>query len=539
MKLIPNLLLNTDSDAEKKVFKILERTELDGQWTAYHSLNLGKHAYKRWAEIDFLLVGTKGIFVLEVKGGGVKMEDGIWYSRNRRGVTHRLNESPYQQAMSSMYALSELLEKKEDVPHLEKNFFGWGVIFPDLRDWDHTSPEHPREVVADLSDMHDPESFGLYLERLIEYWTSKNWRTVTLSGSELVSLRKAIRPDVDRYPAMTLQISKVEERLLALTHEQYERLDIIEANRQTIVSGGAGTGKTFLVMQLARRELASGRSPLVIVSNPVLAAWLRKMEPDRRIGIESFRSDFVARDQCDVLLVDEGQDLLNLEDIVVLSGCLKGGLDNGRWHWFMDQNNQAGITGTYDPEALQLLQGKVGVTRVPLRQNVRNTKAIADAVRAWTSADIGTPELAGYGEAPTVKKVENEPELAEEVEKVLTDLLNKEVDPRDIGIVYPSSASMTLFESMSRKVRRKLSPLTPATVKADLGHKIIYGSTKDFKGLERPVMLNVGFDDASFVEEEVAQLYVATTRANYKLYLFVGPKLFDAFMRLGIGPHEG
>ena len=532
MHLVPNIILRGNSDGERRLFTILQSVDLDGEWTAYHSLNLSEHAYKRWAEIDFLLVGTKGIFVLEVKGGGVTLEDGIWYSQNRHGVKHRLNESPYQQAMSSMYALIKLLKRKEGLPHLDKNVFGWGVIFPDLKDWSHTSPEHPREVVADLSDMHNPESLGRYLKNLIAYWNGKNRRPVTLSGSKLADLRNAIRPDVDRYPPMTLQISKVEERLLALTQEQYERLDIIEANRQTIVSGGAGTGKTFLVMQLARRELAAGRSPLVVVSNPVLAAWLRKMEPDRRIGIESFHPEFMAHDEFDVLLVDEGQDLLNLEDIAVLSDHIKGGLDEGRWHWFMDENNQAGIMGTYDPEALQLLQGKLGVTRVPLRQNVRNTKEIADAVRAWTSADIGTPKLTGYGQAPTVKKVQNELELLEEVEKALADLLNKGVDPRDIGIVYPSSAPMPLLESMSRKLRRKLSPLTPATVKADLAHKIIYGSTKDFKGLERPVMLSLGFDDASFVDEEVAQLYVAATRANYKLYLFVGPRLFDAFIRL-------
>jgi hypothetical protein len=507
---------------------------LDGEWTAYHSLNLSEHEYKRWAEIDFLVVGPKGILVLEVKGGPLWQEDGVWYGRNRKtGQEHMMKESPYNQAGSAMYALQKLL--KVDIPHLSKNIFGWGVVFPDL-DWNHTSPEHPEEVVADRSDMLNAQSFKTYLTDLVDYWNSKSRSTISLSRSELTALRQAIRPDVDRYPPLTLQISKAVERLQALTEEQYDKLDIIEANRRTIVSGGAGTGKTFLIMQLARRELATGRSPLVVVSSPILAAWLRKMEPDRGITIEPFRSEYDVDDRFDVLLVDEGQDLMNLDTITVLSDRLQDGMEGGRWHWFMDENNQAGITGTFDPEALEYLAAGLGsgmVTRVPLSQNVRNTKEIAEAVKAWTLAEIGTPKMAGHGEKPTVKVVQNELEMATEVEKVLSDLLSKEVEPRDIGIVFPGSAPPTLFDSLSRKIRKRLSPLTIATIRSDLGHKIVYGSAEDFKGLERPIMLAIGFDRPGFANEKIAELYIATTRANYRLHLLVGPQLLDALLSRG------
>ena len=37
-------------------------------WFAMHSLNLPRHEPKRFGEIDFIVCGPDGVFVLEVKG---------------------------------------------------------------------------------------------------------------------------------------------------------------------------------------------------------------------------------------------------------------------------------------------------------------------------------------------------------------------------------------------------------------------------------------------------------------------------------------
>jgi hypothetical protein len=64
---------DTQSRAELVVFDRLKAAFArdDGlRLTAFHSLNLTHHAYKRFGEIDFVIVGRPGILVLEVKGGG-------------------------------------------------------------------------------------------------------------------------------------------------------------------------------------------------------------------------------------------------------------------------------------------------------------------------------------------------------------------------------------------------------------------------------------------------------------------------------------
>ena len=65
--------------------KLLQATE---NWVCLHSLALADHSYKRYGEIDFLMLTRKGIFVLEVKGGRVSRKDGLWTFINRYGQSN-------------------------------------------------------------------------------------------------------------------------------------------------------------------------------------------------------------------------------------------------------------------------------------------------------------------------------------------------------------------------------------------------------------------------------------------------------------------
>ena len=129
MRMIPSQPLATDSKLEPKVFDQLRLAFSGGDnssWFAMHSLNLPRHEYKRFGEIDFVVCGPKGLFVLEVKGGSVSCHDGIWETTNRYGETDRLKESPFSQAHSAMHGLLKKL------PSTMSNAFvvGYGVIMP-------------------------------------------------------------------------------------------------------------------------------------------------------------------------------------------------------------------------------------------------------------------------------------------------------------------------------------------------------------------------------------------------------------------------
>jgi hypothetical protein len=525
--MIPDVLLRTDSRAEAKLFRTLQEASLGDAWTAYHSLNCSEHAYKHWAEIDFLLVGPAAILVVEVKGGRVQCKDGIWTYTDRFGRTRTSSEGPYRQARTAMYALRELLSNryKLDAVASGRIPFGFGVVFPDI-DWEIDTPECPEAITADRLMVATPEYTAKYVKHLVSYWKSKQAGASTLANEELREIRSRLRPDIDVYPPLSQSLGATLTELQHLTEEQYERLELIEQNERTIVTGGAGTGKTFLLMQYARRCAARGLRVSVVVHSPLLAAHLRSGTPDPAISIASVETfETALRDPADVLLVDEGQDLMNMDALAELSAFVKGGLDEGRWSWFMDENNQSGVAGTFDSDALSYLQTGLRTGRpvkLPLRRNCRNTKEIVRQVQLWTGADIGITEVSGFGTRPQAVAV-LPPDAGSELARRIKASLDGGAEPGDIGIVAEGDAEPAPFTDLPLPIRRLLTPLTVASVAASLKGRIVWGSAARFKGLERPMIFVLALDDTT-PDERQGALYVALTRANYSLCVLASPK---------------
>ena len=105
--MIPSSVLKFNSTAEKRVFEMLAQINFGPADIALHSLNIAEHSYKRWGEIDFLLLTRRGILALEVKGGRVACRNGLWEYTNREGKTTRKRESPASQAASAYFALEK------------------------------------------------------------------------------------------------------------------------------------------------------------------------------------------------------------------------------------------------------------------------------------------------------------------------------------------------------------------------------------------------------------------------------------------------
>lgn len=500
---------------------MLAGIDLGNEWVALHSLNCSDHDYKQWSEIDFLLVGPEGMFVLEVKGGGVSYTDGQWRYMNRYGQVNINPEGPFNQAKSARFALEKVLREKFDLDGFSKRpVFGFGVVFPDTP-WDAESPEMPRELVADSRRCVSSEQFGRYLRSLLTYWKGKFPADAGLTSSDRKKAVQILRPNVDLYPPFTLRLGQVTQQMQTLTEEQFERLDIIEANRQAIISGGAGTGKTFLLMQAARREAARGKSVLVVTESGVLASYLRKLEPNRDIRIMELAQITASPPKLfDVLFVDEGQDLLSLDSMELLSGQISGGLEDGTWRWFMDENNQAHIRGRFDQEALEMLRqgvGRYSPVYLPLRQNVRNTKEIITSVESWTGARLGKTKVMGHGELPRVIQVTGIEQAAEALEGRLEQLQELDVPLDEIAVIASDKQLEALRERLHPNWRKKTLILDVTTVRAGLKNKAVFGTPAGFKGLERPVVVVIDLKDDRNHAVRASETYVASTRANYDL----------------------
>lgn len=509
MRMLPSTPYRTESHAELKVFDRLRAAFADrGDWhlTALHSLNLPSHAYKRFGEIDFVLVGRPGLFVLEVKGGGVACHDGLWSTINRHGEQQILRESPFRQAESALHALAARLERHLGAAVAGRFPLGYGVIFPDC-DWDLAGAEWDRALLADTRAVRNLES---WLTGLFRYWHQRvAQRLGQAPGSRpdprpdprwagpdpatIATVIDFLRPEVEVAVPLHVQVEEIAERVSALTADQMRFLDAIDANPRVLCSGGAGTGKTFLALELARRWAAAGRQVLLACHSPWLRHWLaeRFALPNLTVALAD-KAQVAARragiDRFDALIVDEGQDLLRLALLDPLDRVLTGGLDRGRWCWFQDTNNQAGLFGPAEPDALALL-ASLSPTRIPLTTNCRNTRQIIALVQHTLGADMG---VRGSGDGPAVVShhAQNEAEAGH--------LLAVEIDrltgpgglaPGEISLLSPLTFSQSSAARLPASRINSLVVLDEYALRRFPPSTLSFAEISAFKGLENEAVI--------------------------------------------------
>ena len=90
---------------ERSVYEKLGR-DLDKDWVVLHSLGLHGHETKIWGEADIVVLSTKGIFALEVKGGqGVLPRRRVDLRRARTGRATRRGKIPGRRPRTTMFAV--------------------------------------------------------------------------------------------------------------------------------------------------------------------------------------------------------------------------------------------------------------------------------------------------------------------------------------------------------------------------------------------------------------------------------------------------
>lgn len=424
---------STASAAERRIFDLLKNDPRTDGWTAIHSLGLVKRGNKPYGEIDFvIMIPGGGILCLEIKGGRVSCKDGIWTTTNREGKTSTMNRSPFMQALEGMHAIRKAVGIKFGAEHAAaKTVFGRGVIFPDIQ-----MPTEPFEWETwegiDHDDLNQPISISL--QGMMHGHRKKLGIPVSCTEPSPATLRliqQFLRPDFEPVLTKSSQLHDTENSLLRLTEEQYDGLDLLADNERCLFEGAAGTGKTMLALEYARRSARTGLRTLLLCFNKLLGDWMHSQVKEsgdenllkagryyqllREMIIASpFSAEFQAKekhesgselygtiypffgqlaldgavDPFDVVVIDEAQDLLNPGVLDVINVWLKGGLATGKWAIFGDFHRQA-IFGDLSGEELKfLLSNRVpGFSKGRLRQNCRNTRNIGEETALLSGFD--------------------------------------------------------------------------------------------------------------------------------------------------------
>jgi hypothetical protein len=542
---------DTSSAAERALFHRL-RDELSNDWTVLHSVGMAIHQTKPWAEVDFVLIGPPGAFCLEVKGGLVSRENGIWYTTPQHGPNagkrSPLKESPFEQVGSASAQLFRLFERA--LPKMARAITGYAVATPDVR-WTVTGPDVDTALVYDQDDTSQP--FDVFIERITRRWTDRigtGWRRQleNLGRDDKRRLVECIRGDFHLAPSLRATAETAERELVRLTDEQCELFRRLAANPRVMAHGGAGTGKTLIAVEEARRLAADGSTVLYTCFSRNLADDVaRALDDVERVRVRTLHSFMfeivtnagrsselpdVTEDDLyslflpelaldvllqaespmfDVVLVDEAQDLLRPEYLDVLEGLVGGALSSGRWRIFLDPNQN--VFGGISSGGLERVR-KAAAVDWPLTVNCRNTSPIATQVALLSGVTL-TAVLAPDGPSVEVSWYGSEMEQADLVRQRLKSLRSEGFRPSQIAVLSQhrldrSVAREDLGQSLVDVSRGRHETSDTAT----------FCTISSFKGLESDVVLLCDVDDLHS-PDGLSSVYVGASRPRTALFVFL------------------
>jgi ATP:corrinoid adenosyltransferase len=557
----PTIHPSTQGNAERRMFEVIRDAPDTDRWVCFHSLGLAHHPTKRQGEVDFVLLTRHGVFTLEVKGGRVLHENRVWYSVDKYDQRYKLKESPFKQAADAMFELERHIKRRFRGKVQSRTLFGFGVVMPDF-EFGVESPEWDLHLVYDSRDTD--KAFTSYVNRLAECHRHKQHakKHPSLKPDAIDELADYLRADFDFIPSANLIIDGIRQQLDRLTLEQRDVLEVLETESRVIVHGGAGTGKTVLAVDAAKRLAAAGDRVLFVCFNKLLSARLAnhvaaknyegeivvrhvddhfvkitkgtEFESKVNAAIDADKpkafaivvpeyaalvaSDLDDDERFDALIIDEGQDFLTNPKLDALNEMLRGGFENGRWYVFLDKDQQAQVHGNFDPKAFARLTAR-GVQQ-RLWRNCRNTSPIAmqTALVCDTSRQVRT-RVDGD---PVDFRVYREPfGWLQDLEHIISELRREEVSPGRISVLFVRTPNdKDVLRRLEKMGLRRLAEADIPNLGTTGLEEITWATVSGFKGLENDVVIVVGVTNLD--DDWYRSLaYAGMSRARTRLHVMI------------------
>jgi Nuclease-related domain/AAA domain/UvrD-like helicase C-terminal domain len=539
--------------AEIKLYDALQQ-QLPGSWHVFYSVAwLGRTSTEgvpRDGETDFIVVHPNyGILLIEVKGGQISYEGTRrqWISTDQGGNSYDID--PFNQVIRCKYAL---INKLKSLPRWSKNWINivHAVAFPDIYlSSSALPPEAPPEIILDADDLPNIEK---HLKNIFEYWKGHYPNTSKPDPQFALDLERLLAPTIKLRNPLVLQVEDEYQEILRLTDEQCRTLNTLNRVRRAEISGCAGSGKTMMAVEKAKRLASEGFRTLLTCYNKPLAEHLTEVSgnlanltvctfhqlchkmahqagiplPDPNEGNPTrvFEHDYPtvlleamtlqANLRFDAIIVDEGQDFAE-GWWIALESCLAEGRQSV-FYIFYDDNQRIYRDRGSIPDYLNL-------TPVSLQENVRNTRTIHHTLASYYTGENASLPRGPVGRSIEIHNCATDNDLYKNLSQVLNKLTRIEgISCKDIVLLTPKSLKANFphhsivgdfkFNGNLRLVQKVRDP----------SNEILCSTIHSFKGLERPIVIVVEIDEF-FIEnnavEKDALCYVAFSRPRSHLIL--------------------
>ena len=503
-------------------------------------------------EIDFVvLLRGVGIVCVEVKGGEVWHNGTEWQQRQHDGKVKTIH--PVRQVREARYALRKFIERD---PRWTQGRVRWNhvVVFPKSSvPQEFALPDCPRWMVIDRDEV------GHIGSLLRDVALNQKTRLPLLADAGVEQFRTALDGRGLPQRDVVARAEDNEDAADILTKQQAVILSAVQLLNRVEIRGGAGSGKTFLAVEQARRLADQGQRVALICYSHGLASslrritaeWSRRKQPGyvgefHSLGVqwgapegpdENERTEETSRffehdlpatmlqlaaelpdgKRFDSIVIDEAQDFADSWWEPVLAALRDP--ESGGLYVFIDEGQRV-----FDR------QGTPPVPLVPLilDQNIRNTRQIATAFQPL----VDHPMRFLGGDGPEVRFVACTFDDALDVgDDQIERLLDEGWRPEDVALLTTGSRHPEQIARQQAGTAAYWDSFWDA-------EQVFYGHVLGFKGLERRAIVLVVND--KYLGRTRERLYVGLSRARDQLVVCGDPAFIaehggqDLARRLGI-----
>ena len=226
------------------------------------------------SETDFIVFNPqKGIICIEAKAGKVRYESGKWFYASGAEISHG---GPYKKADSDKWKLQKYFQCKGLRNLWNKCKTLHAVWFPSISRAYLNSIQMPSD--GDKSITLTNESLNNIkedIDKIFDINLPANIVTNLNQTETQKILSMVLCPSFDLVPAVASELSIKRNAFNRLLKEQSIVLNFLEEQPHAIISGVAGTGKTMIAVEKARRHAEIGEKVLFLCFNRQLCSFLR------------------------------------------------------------------------------------------------------------------------------------------------------------------------------------------------------------------------------------------------------------------------
>lgn len=441
------------------------------------------------------------------------------------------HDGPYNQASQNKWKLSKYFKQKGLSSILDRCKLLHAVWFPCRSREYVASLSLPSE--ADISITLTEESLTNIesdISAIFDLEVPKHIQTSLMGKDIELILNRVLAPSFNLVSIAETQHAHTVHVFKTMQKEQLTLLNYLEEQKTAVINGMAGTGKTVMAIEKARRLASMDERVLFLCYNRFLRDHLDVSYNDKNISY--YTIDGFACSMCNTMepnysllretlekayesesfpyqhiIIDEGQDfgkkeiadndIIDLLKMNVNDDDIKG----GTFYLFYDRNQM--IQSAKLPDYIADADCKLTLYR-----NCRNTENIA----ITSMRLLGIPkqpklfEGATKGENPRMYFASDAESTAQAIRDIATN--NPEISEEDIRILTCKTESQSI-----------LSPMCSDGCFVDNKISIRFTTCRKFKGLESDVIIVVDANKEFLEGGGEKILYVGTSRARHKLYI--------------------